>query len=64
MSTLEFRLAFVAQCSKCHSEKLDWLVFDDTMRLVDSDGGLVFHDGWHCHLCLGEPYESSEVPVR
>ena len=32
----------------------------DCLTLVDSDGGILFADGWACHNCLDEPFASSE----
>lgn len=32
----------------------------DVMRLLDSDGGLLMHNGWCCHNCLGEPWLNSD----
>lgn len=52
---------FQATCTQCHTVKAGRLHFSTSMKVVDSDGGLLFRDGWSCHVCLGEPWLSSEV---
>jgi hypothetical protein len=56
-------LPFKARCTGCKQETAGRLHFDEQMRLVDSDGGLLFSDGWRCHNCLGEPWASGDVEV-
>jgi hypothetical protein len=36
---------------------------NDQMKVVDSDGGVLFRDGWTCHNCLGEPWSSADMPA-
>ena len=50
-----------ATCAGCQAESAGRLHFSTTMQLVDSDGGMVFEDGWRCHNCLGEPWESGDA---
>lgn len=47
---------FTCTCAGCGQERDGVLYFDERMKLVDSDGGMLFGDGWRCHLCLGESW--------
>jgi hypothetical protein len=47
-------------CKKCGLLVSGRLHFDAQMRLVDSDGGIAFVDGWSCHNCLGQPWASAD----
>ncbi len=38
--------------------------FDSRCTITDSDGGLLFENGWTCHVCLGEPFSSDEATVQ
>lgn len=57
-------LEMTTECTKCHQQTRGKLHFDKVMKLVDSDGGLVFEDGWACHNCLGEPWSSADMVVN
>ncbi len=54
---------FKAVCTECGKESVGRLHIDDRMRVVDSDGGMLFGDGWMCHNCLGEPWSSADNVV-
>lgn len=54
-------LDIMSVCTGCGLMAKGRLYFDEKMKLVDSDGGVAFMDGWRCHNCLGEPYSSSDV---
>lgn len=58
-STLDIRVT----CKKCKKDVSGRLHFDERMKVVDSDGGIAFADGWSCHNCLGEPWASSDSAV-
>ena len=57
-------LEFAATCIQCAKPSFGRLHFDGTMKLADSDGGLLFDDGWTCHNCLGEPWSSADMTVE
>lgn len=52
---------FSAMCTGCGKATKGRLHFDEQLKLTDSDGGLVFNDGWRCHNCLGEPWDSGDA---
>lgn len=54
---------FKARCTGCEKETAGRLHFDQRMKLIDSDGGMLFDDGWRCHNCLGEPWSSADMTV-
>jgi hypothetical protein len=51
---------FVAPCRKCEVPSRGRLHFTLTMQLVDTDGGMLFNEGWTCHDCLGQPWSSAD----
>jgi len=51
------------RCNACGQWTNGRLYFDSLMRLVDSDGGLAFSNGWTCIGCLGEPWSSVDSVV-
>ena len=57
-------LNFVGLCTKCGELRTGKLHFDDVMKLIDTDGGMLFNDGWHCHLCLGQPWSSADFTIN
>jgi hypothetical protein len=57
------RFDFKGCCTKCSRETAGRLHFDPRMQLVDSDGGLLFSNGWTCHNCLGDSWSSSDLAV-
>lgn len=59
MTTLDFK----ANCIGCKQETAGRLHFSDRMNVIDSDGGMLFEDGWTCHNCLGQPFSSSDVTL-
>lgn len=61
--TTDGQLDIKAQCRDCLKWTAGRLYFGDHMKLVDSDGGLVFASGWKCHNCLGEPWSSADLTV-
>ncbi len=62
MTEKRIALDIKAKCTKC-SEWTAGRLYLEGLRLCDSDGGLVFNDGWQCHNCLGEPWSSSDLVV-
>ena len=60
MSTV---LDFWTACRHCGVPSRGRLHFDERMSLRDSDGGLLFMDGWKCHTCLDQPWESADLTV-
>ena len=52
---------FWTQCQKCELPSKGRLHFDAVMKVTDSDGGILFADGWTCHNCLGEPWSSGDA---
>lgn len=59
-STLDIK----ATCTKCKKEVAGRIHFDRRMKVVDTDGGMAFAEGWTCHDCLGEPWSSSDLAVK
>ena len=53
-----------AQCTRCGIWTSGRLHFDSRLKVVDSDGGLLFTNGWTCHNCLGEPWSSTDVVIN
>lgn len=54
-------LDITAHCTRCDTDSAGRLYLDTFLKLQDSDGGVVFEDGWHCHKCLGEPWSSVDA---
>lgn len=57
-------LDFKALCTGCHNETTGRLHFNGRMSLVDTDGGMLFNDGWRCHNCLRQPWASSDLVLE
>jgi hypothetical protein len=57
------QLNIKALCTNCKQWTTGRLHFAKTMQLADSDGGIVFGNGWKCHNCLGEPWASADATV-
>lgn len=55
---------FASVCIGCGAPQRGRLVFDERMQVVDSDGGVLFADGWKCHTCLGQPRSSAELVIN
>lgn len=60
----ETTLNVLTTCTQCDQQVSGRLHFDSTMKVVDTDGGMAFVDGWTCHNCLGEPWSSSDLVVN
>lgn len=54
---------FDTMCTGCDKLVSGRLHFDSTMKLVDSDGGMLFSDGFKCHNCLGQPWSTADTVV-
>lgn len=42
------------KCVKCEKDVRSVLHFDENLKIVDTDGGLLFGAGWRCDNCLDE----------
>jgi hypothetical protein len=56
-------LDFWTACGGCGVPSHGRLHFDKRMNLADSDGGLLFADGWKCHICIDQPWKSEDLTV-
>lgn len=54
------KLNFDTMCVGCDKLVSGRLHFSTKMQLVDSDGGVLFSDGFKCHNCLGEPWSTAD----
>ena len=61
---MSFEFRFRTQCEHCRNVVAGGLHFDQHMKIIDSDGGMLFNDGWKCHNCLGEPWSSADMVVQ
>lgn len=60
------KLEITTNCVVCEKKSHGVLHFSDTSsgwEVTDSDGGILFENGWTCCHCLGEPYLSSDFTV-
>jgi hypothetical protein len=57
-------LDMVVTCTKCAKPTVGRLHFNDEMRIIDSDGGILFDHGWMCHNCTGDPWSSADLTVE
>lgn len=53
----------VIKCRECACADRANLVFGHDLKLVDSDGGMLFREGWTCARCLGQAWASSDVTL-
>lgn len=55
------KLSIDTMCIGCGASVSARLHFDSGLQVVDSDGEVLFGNGFKCHNCLGQPWSTADL---